>query len=50
MTTFMGRTGVWTQDFMLARQVIYHMLFCSGYFGDGILLFAQAGLDLDPLL
>jgi hypothetical protein len=35
------RTGVWTQDFMLANQESYcwshtSNLFCSGYFRDGI--------------
>jgi hypothetical protein len=36
-----------------ARQVLYHLShssspFCSGYFGDRVLLFAQTGLDCDP--
>jgi hypothetical protein len=37
----------------LHGQVLYHLNhasspFCSGYFGDRVSLFAQAGLDLDP--
>jgi hypothetical protein len=38
---------------MLARQVLYHLNdtpFCSGYFGDMVLLFAQASLDSDPTI
>jgi hypothetical protein len=39
---FFGATGVWTQDFMLAKKVLYLLRhtsspFCSGYFGDGVL-------------
>jgi hypothetical protein len=38
---------------MLARQAFYPLShayspFCSGYFGDRVLLFAQASLDCDP--
>jgi hypothetical protein len=34
-------------------RALYHLShtsspFCSGYLGDGVLLFAQAGLDGDP--
>jgi hypothetical protein len=36
------QTGVWIEGFALAKQALYHLshtssLFCSGYFGDGIL-------------
>jgi hypothetical protein len=45
--------GVWTQGFVFARQVLNHLSqdpspFYSGYFGDRVLLFAQAILDHDP--
>jgi hypothetical protein len=38
---------------MLAKQVLYCLSiafspFCSGYFENSVLLFSQAGLDLDP--
>jgi hypothetical protein len=41
------------QGFMFSRQAFYHLshafsLFCSGYLEIGVLLFAQAGMDLDP--
>jgi hypothetical protein len=40
-------------SFMLANQALYHLShtsspFCSDYFGDGVLLFAQTSLDYDP--
>jgi hypothetical protein len=36
--------------FELANQVLHHLIqasspFCSGYFGEGVWLFAHAGLD-----
>jgi hypothetical protein len=39
---FFDGTRVWTQDFVLAKQVLYHLShtsspFCFGYFGDGVL-------------
>jgi hypothetical protein len=42
-------TEVCTQGFVLVRQALYGLShvsspFCSGYFGDTLLLFAQAGL------
>jgi hypothetical protein len=38
---FFGETGVWTQGFVLAKQVVYHLShtsgsFCSGHFGDRV--------------
>jgi hypothetical protein len=47
-------TGVWTQDFMLATQAVYHLShtsspFCSGYFGEGAsqtIQFVQTSLKL----
>jgi hypothetical protein len=44
---------VGTQGSVLASQVLYNLShtsnpFCSGYFGDSGLDFAQAGLDRDP--
>jgi hypothetical protein len=39
---FFGGTGVWTQDFELAKQALYHLshtscCFCSGcFYGDGV--------------
>jgi hypothetical protein len=49
---FFDGTGVWTQGFICARQVLYHFghassPFCSGYFGDRVSLFAQTNLDLN---
>jgi hypothetical protein len=46
---FFGCIGILTQGFIFARQVLYCLShvsnsFCSGYFGDRISLFAQAGL------
>jgi hypothetical protein len=41
---FFGGTGVWTQGFMLAKQMVFYSLsrtssqFCSDYFGDGGLI------------
>jgi hypothetical protein len=40
---------------MLARKVLYHLSrasnhFCSGYFGDRVLLFAQSDQDHDPCI
>jgi hypothetical protein len=40
---FFGGTGAWTQDFTLAKQVLYHLThisspFCSGYFRGGSLV------------
>jgi hypothetical protein len=45
-------TGVWPQGFMLTRQALYCLSnttgpFCSGYFGNMVLIFAQAGLGYD---
>jgi hypothetical protein len=39
---FFGKTGIWTQGFVLTNLVLYFLshtasLFCSGYFGDGVL-------------
>jgi hypothetical protein len=50
-----GGTGVGTQGFMFDRQVLYHLShafspFCSGYFGDRVLLFAWTCVDQDPIL
>jgi hypothetical protein len=49
---FMCGIGVSSRDFESARQMLCHLsdtssLFNPGYFGDKVLLFAQAGLDLD---
>jgi hypothetical protein len=46
---FFGETGVWTQDFALAKKVLYQLihtcsLFCSDYFGDGGLMNYLPGL------
>jgi hypothetical protein len=43
------QSGIWTQGFMLARQVLYFLNytsihFCSGYFGDRVLLFAWTAI------
>jgi hypothetical protein len=40
--SFGNGSGVWTQGFIVTKQVLYHLShitspFCSGYFGDGIL-------------
>jgi hypothetical protein len=47
--------GVWTQGFVLAKQMLYHLShtsspFCSGYFGDGSLMNYLPGLasNCDP--
>jgi hypothetical protein len=47
--THLGHTGIWTSDCTLTRQVFYWLShsstsLCSDYFGDRVLLFAQAGL------
>jgi hypothetical protein len=47
---FLHDTGVWTQSFGFGRQVLYCLSynsrpFCSAYFGDRALLFAQAYVD-----
>jgi hypothetical protein len=40
-----------TQGFVFSRQTLYHLshtfslFFCSGYFGDEVLLFVLAGLE-----
>jgi hypothetical protein len=48
-----GGTGVGTQDFVLAKQVLCSLNhtscpFFSGYFGDGVSLLAQAASNLNP--
>jgi hypothetical protein len=52
---FLGGTRTSTQGFTLARQVLYFLShtsnpFCSCYFGGRVSIFAQAGLDCDPIL
>jgi hypothetical protein len=51
--SFLDSTGVWTEGFTLARQMLYYQSHtispsCSGYFGNKVLLLAKAGLDQDP--
>jgi hypothetical protein len=52
---FLVIRGFELRAYVLARQELYHFShasspFCSGYFGDGVLLFAQASLDHDPTI
>jgi hypothetical protein len=52
---FFVSTGILTQGFPLARQVLYLLThssspLSSGYFGDSTLLLVQAGLDQNPLI
>jgi hypothetical protein len=51
---FSAVLGFELRAFVLARQTLYHLThisnpFCSGYFRDKILLFAQARLDFDNI-
>jgi hypothetical protein len=48
-----GSTGSWTQSLKSTKQWLYHLshsarAFCVGYFGDGVSLYTQAGLDHKP--
>jgi hypothetical protein len=50
---FFGSIGVWTQSFSLDNHAVDCMShnfspFCSGYFGDRVYIFTQAGMDQDP--
>jgi hypothetical protein len=51
LNTFFFSTGVWTQGLVFARQVLYHLNHTSifGYFWDRVSLYAQAGLDHNPI-
>jgi hypothetical protein len=49
---YFSGSGLWTQGFTLAKQAFFYLShtsspFCSGYFRDRVLLFAQADLDHD---
>jgi hypothetical protein len=49
ISIFSSGTGVWTQVFMIAKQVLYclshtHSPYCSGYFREGSKAFAWAEL------
>jgi hypothetical protein len=48
-------TGIWTQGFTLARQVLYYLshsvsIFCINYFWDKVWLYGWTSVDGDPLI